>query len=787
MKKNLQTKAGSAILTAIGMGVVLFIIIAAVYSFSSYRMQATILEGQRVKALAIAEAGLELAIGELLNNSGFATHVTTKEFEWKNALPRKHSQDNNSDHGFKITSGNSGFYGGKLGDGEFKVKVGCIPYKDDDKTKTIDESFSFLRIEALGRFENTVRRVEAVINRRYPAREFLMYDGGFLSLVYGEPKLQNKNVFSTGHLYGHSGVEIGRIMLNAHSPVVHGTTQELDDMNAIISGAGGIFIYSPIKAKFREKRGVAAKSVEIPKNITFPTNGTYKNPADKKFGAYPEELKGDPPPIDDSLKPWIKTKDDGISITPRAPSFTQLKAEAKTAKGMFFAKTDSGALSKKYKMPNGWTADNSSHLPAVILDFGSNIRESKVTLPANFNGIIYSEKDIVIKGNPPVDVQIISDKNVFVAGDFNQSGDPKSATQLDKFDEYYGLPQDYIAGSNALTATDYTDNIKLKLTDDVNATAYKNHVAAKVIARERIVYDYRSPVDAFENELFPYMKYELAKRIADDDAAKANCLERNRSGTLNASSDQATFEAAIDDYFAKFPIEKISSSVSSTPTEDSLKDELKQLYANKSGKFNFSDFDAISKKIWQGYVKNYESDNASERGALSDKGKSPAFGVYPLLRNLRAKLGVPGNGMQKDFEPTVVTDKPGDFLYFPEMTTNGMFVSCGELNNLFYAGPDYTKIYNKIGLSDTCVSSGIGLKHSETTHFVHRVYGSEMNLRLYPVHRNSGGFYIPPTRRKIYDESLPKLGMETSKFELAGYVIISWKDTAALPEEYDDF
>ena len=66
-----SARRGSAIITAIGMGIVLFFIIAAVHTFSSYRMQTTIQESRRVKALALAEAGLELAIGELFRNASF--------------------------------------------------------------------------------------------------------------------------------------------------------------------------------------------------------------------------------------------------------------------------------------------------------------------------------------------------------------------------------------------------------------------------------------------------------------------------------------------------------------------------------------------------------------------------------------------------------------------------------------------------------------------------------------------------------------------------------------------
>ena len=759
-------RKGSAIITAIGMGIVLMVIIAAVHTFSSYRMQTTIQESRRVKALALAEAGLELAIGELFNNSGFVTHKLSNDFKWLGAEARKTTLKDVPAHGFKIDASNSGTICGALGDGKFRVKVGWIPYKDDPKTKNLDESLSYVRIESLGIYDTTVRRVDAVINRRFPAREFLMYDGGFLSMVFGQTNKSNKNVFSTGHLYGHKGIEIGRILMSKHVPATPGTTQELDDMNAIISGAGGIFIYSPIKAKFRERRGVNALTTELPTNTTFPTNGTYDNPADIPYGAYPKEIEGTTPAFPDNLKPWIKDKHSGMSIPPREPPFEQYKAEAKSGKGLYIAANDGSAVSVKYRMPSGWTKNGANSLDVAYLDFGSNIRESKVNVPEN--GVIYSEKDIVIKGNPPKDVSIVSAQNVFVAGDFNQRGDRTTV------DGYYGFPQDYDSLKNALTANDYSETVKALFRDDVNKTAFKNHVAATVVARERIVYDYRSPVDCFENEIFPFMKYKLAEKISDESTAASNCLERNQSGVIEAKATVEEFEADLDSYFNEFPINDAA--------QNSLKTDLKQAYEDNSGKFDFKKFDDACLKVWGAYAKNYESDTAGERGAVSTDARTTTYGVYQLLNKLRGKMGI--TDPNSDVEPDAVTDKAGDYLFFPEMTTNAMFISCGEQNNVFYAGPDVQKYYNKIGLNG---SKDYGINHSKTTHFLHRVYGSEMNMRLVPVHRITNHNYTPPTRRKIYDETLPKLGLAESKFELAGFIVISWKDTMATPEEFESF
>ena len=779
MGKSRNSKRGSVIITAIGMGIVLMLIILGLQSFSSYRIQTTIQTSRKAKALAIAEAGIEIALAELSYQYNFCTNETNKNLEWLGDKSYKQSLKDNSEHNFSIDSSSSGTYSGKIGDGEFRVKIANIPYKDDDRTKNINEAFAYVLIESLGRYEDTIKRVKIVANRRYPAREFLMYDGGVLSLVYGEPNDSNKNVFSTGHLYGHEGVEISRILTQSHNPVGAGTDQELDDMNAIISGAGRIFLYSPIKVKFRDKPGLSGPNIVLPRNYTFPTGGTYSSAAAERNGELPNEMKSARPEFPGDLKtkiaPWVKDKDDGLSMPMNVDSYYAYREAAQqTGKGLYFAENFAdNKFARDYRVPNGWTGTGNNKVKSVLLDFGNNIRPGNVTLPANFNGVIFAEDNVIIKGNPPKNLNIVTPKNVFVAGDFNQAGDPGN------IDEIYGMPQDYDSGKNALTANNYRSDIREKLIDDTESGTFKNHVAAKVIAGQRIVYDYRSPVDCFENELFPFMKYKLAASIAADESnAFDNTIKRNKSGKIVASA--TTEEGFVEDVQKFFDAYRIDGSV-----ESSLTDELKQLYNDKDGKFSFNDFDLVCKKVWNEYAQKYDPETDGE---ISPDAQSYDYGVYRLLNDLRSKMNVPSNDPNANFSPNLVKDDPGDFLYYPEMTTNGMFISWGKRNNLFYAGPDYIKIYNEIGRSPKCVSSKIGLIHSGMLHMIHRVYGSEIYLRRNDVQRLEGGYYSPPTRRKLYDESLPIYGLsQTSSFEMASYRVISWQDTLATEEEFKNF
>lgn len=773
----MKRRNGSAIITAIGMGIVLMLVIVGLHTFSSYRIQTTIQTSRKVKALALAEAALEIAMAEQTYNYGFETNEATKELTWPSKKDYSSRVKNDNTHGFKIKSNGQGTYWGTLGDGDFKFKVGRIPYKDDPRSKNINEEFAFVFIEAMGRYQDTVKRIRAVANRRFPAREFLMYDGDILSIVFGEPGDPSTNSFSTGHLYGHNGIEISRILTTRHNPTAQGTNQELADMNAVISGAGRIFLFSPIQAKFRDKPGLPGPNLLLPRNSIFPTNGTYSSPSAEEKGEFPQEIRNSKPEFPEDIKakvgPWMKDKDDGLSLPLEVEPYDSYREDAKKAgKGLYFAANYAdGKFAKNYRVPNGWTGTDQNKVKAILLDFGNNIKPGNVSLPANFNGVIFAEDNIIIKGNPPKDLNIVTPQNVFVAGDFNQAGDPG------QLDEFYGMPQDYNANENALTARDYRDDVRSRLLDDSTSSGKKNHVAAKVVAGKRVVYDYRSPVDCFSNEIYPFMKYKLATYIAEESNAEDNTLKRNNSGKIIASATNADdFAADVKKFFQEY---KIDGSA-----ESGLEEEFKKLYDDHDGKFSFTDFDEACKKVWAEYADKYDP---SGDGELTSVSKDEDYGVYKLLRDLRTKMGAPTNDPDGTFSPDKIKDQPGDFLYYPEMTTNGMFISWGKRNNLFYSGPDYIKIYNEIGCSKDCKTSNVGIRHSNILLMVHRLFGSEIYLRKNKVQYLKGGYYSPPTRKKLYDETLPNYGLTNSKHEMASYRILSWQDTIATGEEFENF
>ena len=197
----------------------------------------------------------------------------------------------------------------------------------------------------------------------------------------------------------------------------------------------------------------------------------------------------------------------------------------------------------------------------------------------------------------------------------------------------------------------------------------------------------------------------------------------------------------------------------------------------------------ITKKIWTEYSKEYDGGNEKKKGSINHSSKDD-IGIYKFLDDLRSDNYCKNGQSHIDY----------DFLYYPEVTIDGMLISCGERNVTFHAGPDEGKYYNKIGNTqkDSSNTGGLGnksngkltgLRHSPNASFIHRMYGSEVNMRTNKVHRieRSKFAYGPPTRRKIYDASLPTLGLEDSQIELAGFIVISWTDTAATEDDWNGF
>ncbi|NLM17264.1 MAG: hypothetical protein GX221_06065 [Candidatus Riflebacteria bacterium] len=798
-------KKGSAILSAISMATVIAIVIIALYYFSSYRINRATTEEANVIAMAVAEAGLEMALSELYADPSFQTHkvkINTQEdgedFLWEGELERKANLRPISDVNLKTKGGSKGTYEGQIGAGEFKVRLGTLPFDDNPKTEAIDESKAYIYAESLGKVGDRVRRVQAVINRRFPAREFLMFDGGVLSVVYGMANGSDENVFSIGHLYGHQGLEISRVLMKGRQGSFQGTKQRLDKIDAVLSGDGGIFFYSDVESKFRDHNKGSEEKITISENATFPTSGTYTSAEAERKGEMPEELRNEVPVLPDEIKPWVKNKYDGISIPPVTPAFDRYKEAAKEG-GKYYSSGDT-----QYWLPKNWqSAYGKQSLPVVYLDFGNNVSDavsqvvggnavSKAEVPAN--GVIYSESDIVIKGNPPKDVTIVSEKNVFVAGDFNHAGNPDNPKHK------HGFPQLFEGGpNNADKVTNYTESsMKLYKDDaDIPNGEFRHHVMANVVAKHRVVMDYRSPVDCFENELYPMLQYELGNALLNFKPGEENPGTASDNAFLrDASLPQLKYQMPQPEPAEEGEEDAEEDSQEEYDPKEDFRNYLDKHFFEKKG-YSMADKDAALDQL----TAIFEScvDGSQEIEIIPGKFNEMTATLWNLSKAQYEDSGIKGKcAVDADnilyklyeglYEKMKSSDANGlDYLYYPEMTTNGMFISCGKINHTFYAGPDESKTFNEIGNYTQDPSVGHPYKKDGDRTFIHRNFGSEVNLRTEDVVDLPGNGYNPPIRRRIYDDTLATGGEGLSKYAYTSYVVIRWQDTAASKEYYNEF
>lgn len=825
MKRNaISSKTGSAIITALGLGFILMIAIAALQTFSSQRVRFTTMETRNFMALGLAEAGLNLIQTEMRLNPGFSTHSTSKSgdaFTWSSKVSAAPgvNDETASPHKLAVTMGSNGAYEGTLGDGKFKVRCGLMECADDPATENINESKCFYKVEALGKINNTVRRVEAVVQRRFIGREFLLYSGGSLSMVYGLTSDQGYNVFSKGHLYGHSVVEAGRILSRKQSPIGGGgTNQKFEDIELIKCGEGGIFLYSKMDFTFRDGQNFPQMAPTFPtfSNFTFARQGA----GEAAYGEIPDQMYKKFPPIPENLQKYLVDGSKGNGgIKATAINFGKYKNDAQNG-GIVVAATTN------YPLPAGFPASskgaNDSTDKVEILDFGNKATGRPAGPNTNpGNGIIYSPNSLVIKGNPEKDLYIIAEGNIYVAGDFNQGGDPSRP------EDKYGLAQNYkndpmvrfqdswnYLGWNKADNPSPTDPA-VRLANDTGKTIRK---FAMVVARERLVYDYRNPLDCFENELYPLVKARLAFIFSGAQGQEMTCLEKkvyelpqggNQPLSINLTSpDGATgfADRLKKNLFTKDDAKNFQCKIfdETETTWTAVVDKGRDIYTQCQGSGNILDEEKLDRLTVE--VMN----------ALREK-----FKANPQNAGFEGLVGCLIHAV--DFIGFNNTKFNNDYFFYPEMTTNGIFVSGAKRNQIFYMGPDVAKWFDEIGNTKTAVGRrhagpikvvaspapaqsdepedgseppppppAPGVAHSG---FIHRMFGSEVRLEDTEVKRITSQFcpYSPPLRRKIYDYGLPQLATNfrdassLTDGEVSAFVLLTWKDGAGTEAEFTSF
>lgn len=514
------------------------IVVGFLYAFHQYRVsQITQVDeiASFYAASCVAEAGISCAVAELRSNSvSWKTHnvkLAGGQAVWD--TPLAHTNMIQPAGVLASFTGANGTVTGSFGLlGEFKVRCGLAPVPDNPDTKAVNEAQMYYKIDSIGKYNDIYVKVSCVVEARNLS-EFLVYDGDFLDMTLGVANSivpDATNNYKIGTLYGKRFVFLGSVN--------GGPKLEFKDVSDIMTGTTGeIYTFDPkvsvnntqldrtrnsSKALIAPQQGGDVRDVSQLKrantwNANFDTvNGVLK---DSKHG-------GRDMPVITSAN-FVKkykglAKNGGIYIA--APG-NELGVSNADPNNIF-------AFDNPYKVRDGQPVDlanmryvdfgssineqakNDVNNPAYNLQFfpgmerESNIKDVNVQnkLKSNtFNGVIYSEVPLRIRGNPPRDMVIASNKDIYICGDLNQATDVMQNYVDDSFFDYQ---------PNPMTGVKYLDEDSNFRTANstLNKGLYRHRVT--VFSNAKIWYDYTRPDMVFENELKPLIEWELCTKLA---------------------------------------------------------------------------------------------------------------------------------------------------------------------------------------------------------------------------------------------------------------------------------
>ncbi|MBI4871491.1 MAG: hypothetical protein HY814_07985 [Candidatus Riflebacteria bacterium] len=476
---------------------IIFVLATLIMAFNTYstsRIRATGAVLNSFSALTAAEAGLNCVLLEMRNSQGWLTHElelgTDGKFVWTDPLPRPVRLK--GDTTVKVKDERKGTYTGTLGSGpfgaEFAVRAGRVPMQDDPTTPAIDEATRFARIESIGKKKDPARNLDrytriTVIAEVSNFTEYVIYDGEKVVLGMGAHNdAHHSNVFADGRIYGHEATLLGNIEQN-------GTLQRFVNLDCLRS-AGPVVFKDTYQVTFQQPKSLLGKTIELgPANDSAAASG-------------------------------LETACGNVLDGPRGGALSL----PMLSRDFYVGQVSQGGVDVSNR-PTGkeYIYYYPGELPADVieLDFGRSGHAGGPVppddqnalgqdYPADFNGLVYSSKPVVVWGNPDRDVTLFCEKDIFVVGDLNCN-----RTHRQNYKPRYQMPD-----GTAIDGTPYyqyrpKDEVKYLdgSTGDLVAPADQERVAMALISMGRIWFDHRHPTRCLANELRGLVKLEVLTRV----------------------------------------------------------------------------------------------------------------------------------------------------------------------------------------------------------------------------------------------------------------------------------
>lgn len=770
-----MTRRGSGYLIVMGFAGILLIFFMIFGTMKSGQHQLQSKDVRRFVAANLGEAALNCIVTELNANRAFSTHRYYREKGdkyWNSPVKTRETVLGKMDKIY-VTGVKAGLYLGGSDVGEFKAKIAPIfGAKENSKTKTLLEAEMYTRAEIVvkvgagwGATDKSYRKTTAMIERRYPATENLLFDGEFLDLGAIGPYLLRENELRRGRLYGYHWITMntaggackGSELLDMEKIETPGLIRALKDTNItfadgskinlsaandsmkidkfashdgyLLDGANGAH---PIKlARLpRERLKATAKRYQksyglIIEEKTLPA-GNYRNPYDPS-AKYVDLDFGDYKVLKDSAK----------RATTTSPDNTEEEGAG-------------GASEDEDGSESGSDYTTGSDDPEII----RKLKGDKI--------LIYAEVPLRIWGCPDRSITIFSTKDIVIGGDFNQ---------------------------NPLTTQIYENDNYMNYRFPIENGKGRHKVGALIMSDARVIIDVSRPTLFVRNEVKPFFFYCLARNLhpstpeieaeikhlvcpLNPENRKAIIglgelgVDGNfqpRYGTIawlynnkevNSGGQYQVHMEDIINFFTPGSSDKPRFGIQDTKVRNEIIEYLK-LSVRDVGDLTTTEQDRLFEMAWK------------QATIEEDKAPSPYNGVMGMMMGLFEEA-------KKD---------PTDGLFMPEITINATLVSSTRRAAKWQIGNAADKVADEIGNAGS-------MEYLRAPAFlIQRVYGSVIRLasrepEYYLSGSHSGKNIL---RRRIWDSTnLRNAGFKPVESP-AVHNLLTYTDEMISEKEYNNF
>jgi hypothetical protein len=751
-----------------GFAGLLLIFFAIFFRVKSGHQQLQSKDVRRFVASNLGEAALNCIIAELNANRAFNTHRYFRDKEgvyWSGPVKKRESLIANPGKIF-LNGVQSGIYSGGSDAGEFKARFAQVwGAKENSKTRALKEAEMYTRAEVVvkvgagwGINEQTCRKITALIERRYPATEHLLYDGEFLDLGALGPYINRENQLRQGRLYGYNW-----ITFNTAGGACRGS--ELLEMEKIET-PGLIRALKDTRITFSDKKSMSLNSgndsIQIAK---FESHDGFL--LDGAHGAHPIKLARLPR---ERIKATAERyrKSYGLTIDEKTlpagnyknPYDTKSRyvdldfgdyRVLKTASGSADTDTDADSTGSDNEEDVEETDHNTTSDEPEIL---RKLKGEKI--------LIYADVPLRIWGCPDRTITIYSTRDIVIAGDFNQ---------------------------NPRTVQVYEDNNFQNYKYPVQNGKDGQKVGALIMSEGRVLIDVSRPTLFAKNEIKPYFLYCLAQNMhpstpeveaeikmllcpmnPDNRKSLIGLGELGVDGTFAARYGTMAFlynnkelnggglyQSKMEDVINFF-----SPGVGDKPRfgikDDKVRNEIIETLKNSvrfAGDLTKEEQDKVFDMAWKQAMIEEETAPMPNSGAMG------------IMRYLFEEA-------KKD---------PNDSIYMPEITINATLVSSARRSARWQIGNSADKVDDEIGNAGS-------LEYMRQPGFIiQRVYGGVVRLAT-----KEPGYYLSGAhtgknilRRRIWDPTnLRNAGFKALEAP-AVHNLLTFSEESISLKEYENF